>query len=313
MKGLFTQSAYILTDRAPELDELESVLSDLNPLGFNPEAGEGGYWAFGEAAVILPMGDFERGRVVVDVIPARWPDQMADAEENPQLFGAWTMGGLGPAVHPGCLERAGKQAWAWKQASAEVRRHEALVRVRTTYVGDGDELELPEGYDATAELLLVTRVAARLMELDGALAYFNPNGESLRPAEDVKAALQWYEAEEMLPLDLWANVRLGRVAPDSTWLLMETVGLGQIGLPDVEVPFDRAKYPPEHMDPFVRNIALYLAEEGDVIATGNVVEGPAETSWVAERRDVGATFPSRPVLRLLPEGEEPPAILKALE
>ncbi len=293
MDSLFSQSAYILVFKAPTLDELAKVLAPFGPLG-PTEAPADGHWALGGASFIIdhPEGG---GRVLVDVVDKRWPDDMGDPVQDPVLFAAWSAGGFGPAVFPGNLERAGKQAWAWRQASGAVRSHQAFVRLRSTFGEAGP----PEGHDARQELLFLTRIAQPILALQTSLAFFDPSGETLRPRGFVDQALADCDADGVAPLDLWINVRIGRLTDG--WMLMDTVGMGQLGLPDIEACFKADAYTFEAVDSFLRQVSEYLVDAGDVLGNGDGIEGPGGISWECVRAEQGLNAPPRATVRLLPE------------
>ena len=299
MQGLFTQSTYVLVYKAPSLDELEAVLGDFTLLG-RTEAPPDGHWAFGGESILVAHPGVPEGRVIIDVVDEKWPDEMGDPNQTPMLFTAWSAGGFGPSVFPGNLERAGKQAWAWRQASGGVRAHRAFVRLRSTFVTEGAEgPELPAGYKPAAELTLLTELSAAILALQTSLAYFNPNGESVRPEAFVTQALAHQKETGTLPLDVWTNIRVGRLSDD--WVMMDLVGLGQLGLPDIEVCFKTDAYTFEAVDTFIRDIAAYLVEAGDVVSHGDMVDGPGEISWEVLRAEQGLQAPPRATIRLLPD------------
>lgn len=304
MSGLFTQSAYVLVFKAPALDELEAVLGDFEVQG-RTEAPADGHWAFGGESILVGMPGVPEARIIIDVVDRKWPDTMGDPTHDPVLFAAWSAGGFGPSVFPGNLERAGKQAWVWRQASGAVRAHHAWVRLRSTFAGvdEGDGSEVLASYDPKAELTLITQIAGAILSLQTAMAYFNPNGESLRPEAFVQQALTYQRDEGVDPLDVWTNIRLGRLNDD--WVMMDLVGLAQVGLPDIEVCFKTDAYAFEDVDRFIRNVAEYLYEAGDVIGHGDMVDGPGDISWEVLRADQGLHAPPRPTLRLLPDDGTP--------
>jgi hypothetical protein len=303
---MFTQSACLLTSRPLTLEDLAPALASFEVLGRTERDAEA-HWAVGAPAWVLALPGHARGRIVIDALAERWPDLMG-RPDDPTLTSAWAMGGFGPGVLPGCLERAGQQAWAWRKAGDAVRGHQGFVRIRLAYAPEKDQESVPADRDARAELLAITRVAAKLLEVDGVRCYFNPNGESLRPAGFVWQALDYHAAEGELPLDVWTNVRVGKLDPDGKWILMDGVGLGQLGLPDVEICFPAGR-PLESMDRHVRDVMAYLADAGDVIRQDDKIDGPDNTPWIAHRMEEGFSPPTRETVRLLPADVELPAHL----
>lgn len=295
---MFTQSACLLTSRPLTLDDLAPALAGFEVLG-RTERQDDAHWAIGAPAWVLALPGHPRGRLIVDALAERWPDTMGRPDDT-TLTHAWAMGAFGPGVSPGCLERAGQQAWAWRKAGDAVRGHQGFIRIRLAYAPEKDEDAVPADRDPKAELLAVTRVAAKLLEVDGVRCYFNPNGESLRSGGFVWQAMDYLDAEGELPLDVWANVRAGKLDPEGKWMLMDCVGLGQLGLPDVEVCFPAGIAKLEEVDRWVRDVMAYLAEAGDVIEAGHEVDGPDGQMWRAIKVDEGFSPPSRSTVRFLP-------------
>ena len=306
-KGIFTQSACVLLDRPTNLDELERVLSGFEIRGRHDEVAA--EWPFGGPSLTLTFRPEVNGFAAVDVIDRPWPDHMGDAQKEALLLGAWAMGHFGPFAYPGNLLRAGQQSWAWAEGKTIAPRHRAFVRVRLSYVfGAPENALIPQDYQPLPELEFVTRVAAALLELPGALCYFNPNGEVLRDAAGVRESLRHAAANKLPPLELWCNVRLFRL--EDGWLMMDTVGNAQLDLPDLEACFRSAGYDCGGVDFFLRDLTLYLLRNGEVIAHGDTTGGPGEVSWRARVLDESMSPPPRRVLRFVPEdgAEVPPQI-----
>lgn len=305
---MFVQSCCLLTAHPLALADLQPALKSFDVLGAT-EAQPDTHWALGAPALVLSLPGHERGRIIIDAIGERWPDAMGRPDDH-VLQRAWGMGGFGPMVMPGCLERAGTQAWAWRKASDAVRGHQGFIRIRLAYAPAEEAPPIPADRDPATELLGITRVAAKLLEVDGVRCWFDPNGESLRPAGFVWQALDYHESEGELPLDVWTNVRAGKLDPEGRWMLMDSVGLGQLGLPDVEAcfPADVAKL--EEVDRWVRDVMAYLADAGDVIESGHAVDGPDGRSWRALKIEEGFSPPSRATVRFLPPVDDIPKHLE---
>jgi hypothetical protein len=91
------------------------------------------------------------------------------------------------------------------------------------------------------------------------------------------------------------NVRMFTL-PDGD-LLMDTLGLSPLGLPDVQCHF--RELDPDRMAQFLADVAWYLFECGDVIADGETVEGFAgDRRWFCQH-ELGA-ITKRPVLDVHP-------------
>lgn len=307
-KGMFTQGVVVLFEEAPSLDQVESALSRWEILKRLPETQDSESWPFGGPSVVLPMRPEVNGRVVVDVVARPWPDSMGDPKENAMVFGAWSMGHFGPLAFPGNLERASQHTWSCPGAAELAARHTAFARIRVTYVGGDDDPVMPEDYDPIPELLLTDDVALALVSCPGALVYFNPNGESLLSPSEVRERSDFARQHEQLPIDVWSNIRLLRL--NEEWMVMDTVGLGQLDRCDIEACFPDARFDCGEVDRFLRNASLYLIHNGEVIQTGETMDGPGGIRWDALVLEEGIMTPPRRVLRFLPQdgSERPPQL-----
>jgi hypothetical protein len=97
---------------------------------------------------------------------------------------------------------------------------------------------------------------------------------------------------------LLANARLFRAGDSDHDLVMDTVGLAVLGLPDLQVRFTGLD--PADVAAFLYDVADYLYEHGDVIADGHTIEGirPA-TAWRC-RHATSSVGPRRPVIDIDP-------------
>jgi Domain of unknown function (DUF4261) len=97
---------------------------------------------------------------------------------------------------------------------------------------------------------------------------------------------------------LLANARLFRAGDSDGDLVMDTVGLAVLGLPDLQVRFTGLD--PGEMAAFLYDVADYVYEHGDVIADGHTIEGirPA-TAWRC-RHAVSSVGPRRAVIDINP-------------
>jgi hypothetical protein len=305
VKGLFTQCGAVLLRQAITLDQLLEALdrAGLQPRR-KPPTGDG-HWAFGDGAAVVPLGG--SGRMLIDIVEQPWPDSMGDPKSDPLVFGAWTMGHFGAGTFPNGLQRAIEQAWHWPEARQ--LRHQAFLRLRCTWVSGADDPIVPPDYKALPELVRLARTAAGLLRLPQAVAWFDPVGEVLMDAAHLDEALSHLETTGQPPLDAWTNVRFFR-AGESGWALMDTVGMGQLDLPDLEAVFDMDKASPEQVARLLRNLSLYMLQKGDAFEEGHTVDGPDGTPWSAMRVQ-GLVSPPRDTRRFVQPGERVPHALLA--
>jgi len=312
IKGRYTASACVLFERPVPLELVESALSEFNVVNRVPEITN---WVFGGPALTLAFRPEINGYVAVDTVDRPWPDHMGDPKTDGTLFGAWVMGHFGPFTFPDGLKRAAQHSWGWPEGKTIPQRHAAFVRIQASYVFgnvSGDTPIFPNGYDSLAELEFITRVALAILRLPGALCYFNPNGETLRNVSSLEESLAFAAERNIPPLDIYSNVRLFNV--DDGWLLMDTVGNGQLGmpdLPDLEACMHRdKKYNLQGVDAFLRNTTLYVLRQGEVFRDGDTIDGPGNVRWRAWNRRRSLIDPPRRTIRFFPQdGTDPPEVL----
>lgn len=312
MKGFYTASACVLFERPVALDALLGALGAFEIVNRSDEVVN---LVFGGPSLTLAFRPEVNGLVAVDTVDRPWPDHMGDPKTDVMLFGAWSMGHYGPFTFPNGLQRAAQHSWGWQEGKTIPQRHAAYVRIRASYAfgaANGDTRLVPDDYEPLAELDFVTGVALAVLQVPGALCYFNPNGEALRSAESISESLVFAGERDVPPLDIYTNVRLFNV--DDGWLLMDTVGNGQLGAPDLSDleacvrggrNFDLGP-----IDGFLRNTTLYVLERGEVFRDGDTIDGPGGLRWRAWNRRCGLVEPPRRTIRFFPEdGTKPPDVL----
>lgn len=298
-KGFFSQGLIVLFDRVPTLDELAGAVA---PREVVKRLEQGREWAFGGPSLLTPFRPEVNGYVSIDIVSRDWPDSMGDPKDDSVVFGAWSMGHFGPYTYPHALARASQQSWHWASAPATVRRHIAFVRIRCSYVfgADGDAPVLPQDYSPLPEILFATEVAEAILAIPGALCYFNPNGECLYTREAVSELLARHKGTGPAAQELWCNVRMFQLPADTSWLLMDSVGMWQLDVPDHEACFAKGRYDASEVALFLRNAADYVRDRGSVISDGDTMDGPGGLPWQGAAFAKGLVDPPRQVLRWLP-------------
>jgi hypothetical protein len=301
-KGFFTQCLCLLTDGRTDLREIKAALeeSDFEIVKQAPAMED---WRFGGPTLIAAFRPDVNGYVAIDVVNHPWPDTMGDPQSDAQTFAAWSMGNFGPLTFPGGLTRASQHAWAWQQGRDVAAAHRGFIRIRLSYAfgAKDDDPIIPDDVDCLAELYFVSRAVLAMLEVPGVLCYFNPNGEVLRDSPGFHQVWTQCEAQEKLPLLLWINIRFFNL--NERLAFMDTVGNGQLDLPDVEAVFPIAKYQPQEVDYYLRNVTHYLLGLERPLQSGEDIDGPGESnlSWTTEALDQGAIEPPRQVVRLYPK------------
>ncbi|MDB5297258.1 MAG: hypothetical protein JWO31_3241 [Phycisphaerales bacterium] len=110
-----------------------------------------------------------------------------------------------------------------------------------------------------------------------AAIHWRPAGKLVDPAAFLRAS----GSSELDALPQAAiNVRLFRVARTDRDLVMDTLGLAALGLPDLQVAFRGLD--PARVAGHLYAIALYTLRHAGALAAGDVIEGPTEGSeWTA--------------------------------
>ena len=307
MKGFFTQTACILLESECTFSQLEMALQSFEIVKKDSKAKD---WHFNGPEIVVSFRPEQNGCILVDVVGHPWPDDMGSPQTAPDLFAAWGMGYFGPFTYPGGLGRATQQCWHWEEGRMVSQRHQGFIRIRSTYSLDAkpNALIMPEDYDSLSEIIMLTEIASALANMEKALCYYNPNGESLQSAATVLDALKWYRDSGVPPLHLWSNIRLFNFEQTSGWSMMDTVGLGQIDVPDQEACFAAEKYEAREVSNFLLNAGLYLMKNGSVIKDGDTMSGPSNKNWQARIMKHSLLDPPRETLRWFPVDEsKPPA------
>jgi len=144
--------------------------------------------------------------------------------------------------------------------------------------------------------LLVTDLMTRTLEYKQRLALFMNFLVAVTKATNPDVIYSVYGQKLIKPIDLtnnWkkdemqllyviCNVRLYNLT-DINELLMDTVGLNSIGLPDLQIRFKG--YKANEIANLLWTYAYYIYEQGDVIKNGNTLEGLISGSkWKCERQ-----------------------------
>ena len=308
-KGFYSQGVAILLSRTITLEELEPLLAPLHIAKRNPESSNP---HFSGPSLLIPYRPEVNGYLAIDLRDSKWPDDMGDPKTNADLFGAWAMGHYGPFTFPGSLARSVQHLWAWPEGKIIPEKHAAFLRLRISYILGAVEKEskvLPPEYDSLDELNFLNKVVAKILDHPAALLYFNPNGEVLRNKQKFLESLSYHESHNLPSLSLWSNVRLFKLPMN--WTVMDTVGIAQLDRMDSEACFPAGSFEPSEVDGFLRNCALYLIQNGDVIEDKNTMDGPGAIRWWARHVEKPVYDPPRRFLRWFPldDSNIPPELL----
>lgn len=296
-KGYYTQGAAVLLNAPIKIDVLEKLLDGFSIL----ERREGGpTWHTAGPMLVLEFRPKVNGVILVDLVDQPWPDSMGCANDDPSLFAAWGTGQFGPFCFPGSLSRACQYCLQWREGAALAAAHKAFVRIRITYSLDApdDQVNVPKNPMLVEETEMLIAVAEAILEHKSAICYFNPNGEVLAPLAQVAQMCEHFSKNSAPAVTMLSNRRVVKFE-GSDWLLMDTVGLGQLDITDLEACFTE-EYDLNEVAMFLVNTALHIAKLGPVIKDGYTMTGPKGMLFEARKFDEPKLVPPRQVLRFRP-------------
>jgi hypothetical protein len=290
--------------RSLKLDELDPLLNAYQAVRRTEDYE---HWEFRGPSIVVAFRPEVNGLCDVDIVNQRWPDHMDDAKSGVTVFGAWSMGHFGPLTFPQNLERAIQHCYQWPAGRTIAPQHEAFVRIRMSYVigASKDSPIMPKDCNPVAELEFVMGIAKALLKHPAALCVFNPNGEVLYDMAFINQVESHYSAKKLPAVNLFTNVRMFKV--DQEWMLMDTVGMGQVDVHDLEVVFRRSSFNSDAMADFLRNTSLYVVEHGEAIKDGHTIDGPGRALFRAKGFKDAFIAPPRPALRFRADNSNPPA------
>ena len=200
----------------------------------------------------------------------------------------------GPVTGAGIVEAAASSDWAG--ANEVVGRHAGHARLVLRATGS-DVDTAGRRAEPLERMLALSRIAATLLELPGALALLDEEARVLTAADE---ALQRLAARRGAPpLELWVGLRSFELADARGWFL-DTLGMAQLGLPDLEA-YAGDGGAASQVSSWLRNLGLYLVQEeaGARLRHGDTLDGPDEQPW-GTTEDTSTAPPRRPVLRFAP-------------
>ena len=180
-----------------------------------------------------------------------------------------------------------QQSWSFSGAADVVGRCRNTILVT-------DLMTSPLEYRERLELF--QDALAGILEALPALAiHWQPTGQFVNPHRFLEA---YQEGGSSRFFAGSLNVRFYNISNSPGDMLMDTLGLAALGLPDLQCHY-RGLAPGE-VAAVLANTGYYIYENGDVIEDGHTVEGiPAGSKWRCQHED-SMLKPSRVVLDLDP-------------
>lgn len=297
--SVFAHGIAVLFSETPARDSLHSCLREHL---FDVEALDPAPWGWmGSPAFRVFHGCSDRPAVVVQIDPHPWPDHLGNPQETPQLFAAWSMGFMCRGAYPGCLARAQMHCSALSAEDLAAPGHSAMVRLLSvpSRPSFADRASLSSDYETLLDVVMAVLTHSK------AEMAFVPAAEILTSFADA-TVMRSKAREHGLPVTtpLLHSTRLFESPHEKNTLVMDTLGLDQVGLVDHEAVFDARQLRPSSVGGFLDSIAEYTIRRGNIFDSGHTAEGPDGQMWKVEQREESACPRPREVLRWVPVGSK---------
>jgi hypothetical protein len=184
------------------------------------------------------------------------------------------------------IEQALQQSWSFREAREVLGecRHSLLLT---------NMMSSPLPHDLRRRLI-ANGLLAVLESAAVELILWSPTQQMLAPADFRR---RYAEAQELAnPVYGFLNVRFFKIDNSDGDMIMDTLGLGALGLTDFQIHYRQLE--PDPVAQFLYNLGAYAFEKGDVIEDGHTVEGPGGR-WTC-RRQASLMQPQREVLDIDP-------------
>ncbi|MDO6808931.1 DUF4261 domain-containing protein [Zobellia galactanivorans] len=157
------------------------------------------------------------------------------------------------------LENSFRQSWNWQEAEETVKKcsYEILLT---------DLMSRNLGYKERIEFF--QKFVASIVSAIKPSAVWIRNSEVILEPEDF---LERSSQNNYQNINAFMNVRLFNIQETQNEMMMDTLGLSSLGLPDFEFRF--ADYNPQEIAGLLFNYGAYIFENGVVIEHGNTIEG----------------------------------------
>lgn len=278
-----TQTVALLTKRPLTIDAVESHLKSNGIECYLEDTTK----SDGTACKVLRTGTPGQGPGVwVSVHDTRWPEVI---EPNLQTWGKHSFSGG--------LKRAVQFQVNWQDAAKAVEEHRALVLVQR-FPSPDDQASPAEHLTHAVDVAKLSLAIAGMSEV---VAYFCPGGEVLLPIVMLDEILPASKLTGIPPLDLFANLRLSWL--DDRWVIFETIGNAQLGMPDIEVYADSQQHDLNEIAAWLRRWSLQQFQAEKALHDRSVTGGPGDASFDVVYADDALLAPKRAVVRLIAQDE----------
>lgn len=184
-------------------------------------------------------------------------------------------------------EEAFQQNWDWEEGNALAGKCQYQISV-------SDLMTRPLNYKSRTELFTAF-ISSIVKTTQPDVVYFLPSQKLINP----RFFSDKIDVKDGKNLEGFINVRLFNITDGhSGELIMDTLGLHLLGLPDFQIRF--SSFEPGLMAGLLWNCAYYLFDKGDILKSGNTIMGlGADSKWRVERQ-TSLLEPQRMVITVFP-------------
>jgi hypothetical protein len=303
VKVLFTQQLAVLLQRPLTQEEIEELLREYSPAEYHPMQWHEDVGKASETSILYRPE--LKGACFLEVVERGWTDDLCFVNEDDLPLGEGEEEWPDAGAFPGALARALTYSSAWPEAEEVVPTHSACLRLRLGYSVPKweDGRHVLSARDPADECSWLLRVVDRILDSPASLCYFNPVAELLLEKSAFREALR-RAGGVGVALQALTSIRFTKV--EDNWMLADTVGMAQLGLPDHEFFLNRNTHDVGECAAFPLSLAIYLLKNPGAIRGGHTADGPGG-AWRAEEPRRCLQDPPRKILRWCPiAGPLPP-------
>ena len=187
------------------------------------------------------------------------------------------------------IESALQQSWKFRNAREVIDLCTSAVLVTDIMAAN---LPYRERFNLFSAVLLAVMDVAPPDAI-----HWQPSQQIVQPSTYLSAATG---SEKERFCSSGVNVRLFNITGSEGEMVMDTIGLAALGLPDIQCYF--RKLEPRTVAGVLYSLAAYMLENGDVIETGHTVEGIEPGSKWHCQHEASLVPPNREVIDIDPGG-----------
>jgi hypothetical protein len=185
------------------------------------------------------------------------------------------------------VEEALQQSWAWREARETIAMcSTSLLLTDMMTRGLEHKIRLNLFHNALESVLTIAPCK---------VIHWVASQQVINPSTYLKAR----RSDDFHPLRFALNVRFYRISSGKEGeMLMDTMGLGTLGLPDLQCHF--LGLDPDQVARVLYNTAYYIFDNGDIIHDGNTIQGiKPDDKWKCQH-EMALAKPEREVIDVNP-------------